>query len=88
MFGLFGHGYVYLIYGLHFCVNVVCRPSGVAEAVLVRAIEPAFGEAFMRHQRPVSKRGDLTNGPAKLCEALHIDHSLNKIDLCDPKTTL
>jgi len=88
MFGPPGHGYVYLIYGLHFCVNAVCRPSGVAEAVLVRAIEPAFGEAFMRHQRPVSKRGDLTNGPAKLCEALHIDRGLDGIDLCDPKATL
>jgi DNA-3-methyladenine glycosylase len=69
-------------------VNAVCRPAGVAEAVLVRAIEPAFGEAFMRHQRPVEKLRDLTNGPAKLCEALHIDRGLDGIDLCDPKATL
>ena len=88
MFGPPGHGYVYLIYGYHFCVNAVCRPAGVAEAVLVRAIEPAFGEAFMRHQRPVSKLRELTNGPAKLCEALHIDRGLDGIDLCDPKATL
>jgi DNA-3-methyladenine glycosylase len=88
MFGPPGHGYVYLIYGYHFCVNAVCRPAGVAEAVLVRAIEPAFGEAFMRHQRPVEKLRDLTNGPAKLCEALHIDRGLDGIDLCDPKATL
>jgi DNA-3-methyladenine glycosylase len=88
MFGPPGHGYVYLIYGYHFCVNAVCRPAGVAEAVLVRAIEPAFGEAFMRHQRPVDKLRDLTNGPAKLCEALHIDRGLDGIDLCDAKATL
>jgi DNA-3-methyladenine glycosylase len=88
MFGPPGHGYVYLIYGYHFCVNAVCRPAGVAEAVLVRAIEPAFGEPFMRHQRAVGKIRDLTNGPAKLCEALHIDRGLDGIDLCDPKATL
>lgn len=88
MFGPPGHGYVYLIYGYHFCVNAVCRPTGVAEAVLVRAIEPLFGEAFMRHQRPVSKLRDLTNGPAKLCEALNIDRGLDGIELSDPNSTL
>ena len=88
MFGPPGHGYVYLIYGYHFCVNAVCRPAGVAEAVLVRAIEAAFGEEFMRHQRPVDKLRELTNGPGKLCEALHIDRGLDGVDLCDPKTTL
>lgn len=88
MFGPPGHSYVYLIYGYHFCVNAVCRPVDVAEAVLVRAIEPMFGEEFMRHQRPVSKLRDLTNGPAKLCEALSIDRGLDGIDLCDPKATL
>jgi DNA-3-methyladenine glycosylase len=88
MFGPPGHGYVYLIYGCHFCVNAVCRPSGVAEAVLVRAIEPLFGQQFMRRQRPVSKVRELTSGPAKLCEALKIDRGLDGIDLCDPNATL
>ena len=88
MFGPPGHGYVYLIYGYHFCVNAVCRPAGVAEAVLVRAIEPAFGEAFMRHQRTVERVRELTNGPAKLCEALHIERGLDGVDLCDSKATL
>ena len=88
LFGPPGHSYVYLIYGYHFCVNAVCRPAGVAEAVLVRAIEPLFGEEFMHHQRPVSKLRDLTSGPGKLCQALNIDRSLDGIDLCDSTATL
>ena len=88
MFGHPGHGYVYLIYGYHFCVNAVCRPVGVAEAVLIRAIEPKFGEEFMRHERPLARRRDLTNGPAKLCEALGIDRGLDGVDICDPNSVL
>src|SRR5438552_18551202 len=88
MFGDPGHGYVYLIYGYHFCVNAVCRPSGVAEAVLIRAVEPAFGEASLLRQRLVSNRHDLTNGPAKLCQAMNIDRRLDGIDLCDAHSTL
>jgi len=88
MFGAPGHGYVYLIYGYHFCVNAVCRASGVAEAVLVRAIEPTFGEESLRQQRLVDDRRNLTNGPAKLCEAMQIDRSLDGIDLCDPHSAL
>jgi len=88
MFGGPGHGYVYLIYGYHFCVNAVCRPNGVAEAVLLRAIEPTFGEESLRRQRTVSDRGSLTNGPAKLCEAMQIDRGLDGIDLCDSNSAL
>src|SRR5205085_448366 len=88
MFGPPGHAYVYLIYGYHFCVNAVCQPSGVAEAVLIRAIKPAFGEAFMRRERHVTKAKELTNGPAKLCEALKIDRSLDGLDLCQHNSAL
>lgn len=88
MFGAPGHGYVYFIYGFHFCVNAVCRPAGEAEAVLIRAIEPMFGEDFMRARRAVRKPQDLTNGPGKLCEAMEIDRSLDGIDLCDRQSAL
>jgi DNA-3-methyladenine glycosylase len=83
-----GHSYVYLIYGYHFCFNTVCRPTGIAEAVLVRAIEPAFGENFMHEQRPVAKLPNLTNGPAKLCSAMNIKRDLDGINLCDAKSPL
>jgi DNA-3-methyladenine glycosylase len=88
MFGAPGHGYVYLIYGYHFCVNAVCRPSGVAEAVLIRALEAIYGEQSLLNQRFVSNRLDLTNGPAKLCQAMNIDRGLDGIDLCDPHSAL
>jgi DNA-3-methyladenine glycosylase len=88
MFGAPGHGYVYLIYGYHFCVNAVCRPAGVAEAVLVRAIEPAFGPDLMSKARTAAKLRDLTNGPAKLCQAMRIDRGLDGIELCDPNSVL
>lgn len=79
-----GHAYVYFIYGSHWCFNTVCLPAGKAEAVLVRAIEPAFGLDAMRRRRHVARELDLTNGPGKLCEALDIDRSQDGADLCDP----
>jgi len=88
MFGAPGHSYVYLIYGYHFCVNAVCRPAGVGEAVLVRAIEPLFGEELMRRERPNGKAQELTNGPAKLCQAMNIDRRLDGINLCEPHSAL
>jgi DNA-3-methyladenine glycosylase len=83
MFGSPGHGYVYFIYGNHYCVNAVCRPAGIGEAVLIRAIEPELNPAFMQKQRPVKEPRQLTNGPAKLCQALKIDRALDGVDLCN-----
>jgi DNA-3-methyladenine glycosylase len=88
MFGPPGHSYVYFIYGCHFCVNAVCRPQGVAEAVLIRALEPLFGQDLMRSCRSVRHERHLTNGPAKLCQALQIDRRLDGVDLCDPESPL
>ncbi len=83
MFGPPGHAYVYSIHGRH-CLNVVTRPEGIAEAVLIRAIQPAFGVEAMRKLRPVEELTQLTSGPAKLCQALDIDLSLNGHDLLRP----
>ena len=88
MFGEPGHGYVYLIYGNYFCMNVVCQPPDVAEAVLIRSIEVALGEVSMRRRRQVDAVRDLTNGPGKLCLAMDIDRRLDGIDLCDAKSRL
>jgi DNA-3-methyladenine glycosylase len=85
MWEAFGRAYVYFIYGCHFCVNAVCQPPGIAEAVLVRAIEPTFGMDWMRLNRPVEER-HLTNGPAKLCAALQIGRAQNAIDLCSAES--
>ena len=85
MFGPPGHGYVYLIYGFHYCVNAVCRP---AEAVLIRAIESTFGEAQMLTRRPVAKTRELTNGPGKLCRAMNITRELDGVDLCNEQSEL
>jgi DNA-3-methyladenine glycosylase len=88
MWGQHGRGYVYFIYGCHFCFNAVCRPAGIAEAVLVRALEPTLGEQFMFLNRPISTRRDLTNGPAKLCAALDINRTLDSANLCDTQSPL
>lgn len=88
MFGEPGHAYVYLIYGLHYCVNAVCCPTGVAEAVLIRAVEATFGEDILRDNRKIHGRVHLTNGPAKLTEAMKIDRELDGVDLCDPAAAL
>lgn len=83
MWGPHGRAYVYLIYGFYYCFNAVCRPAGQAEAVLVRAVEPRFGEDFMRGRRPGREFRDLTSGPGKLCAAMEIDRGLDQVDLCD-----
>jgi DNA-3-methyladenine glycosylase len=88
MWGPPGHTYVYFIYGNHWCVNAVCRPAGIAEAVLIRAIEPVVGVELMRARRGVDRAHDLTNGPGKLCAAMDIDRSMNGVDLCDAKSPL
>ena len=84
MFGPPGHGYVYFIYGNHFCFNAVCARPGIAEAVLIRAIEPSFNLGWMKMNRPVKHERELTSGPGKLCLALDIDRSLDGANVAEP----
>lgn len=82
MYGPPGHAYVYFIYGMHHCFNVVTEEEGFPAAVLIRALEPLAGLEWMRRHRPGRPDGQLTNGPGKLCAALAIDRTLNGVDLC------
>jgi len=82
MFGPPGHAYVYFIYGMYECVNIVTDPDGKASAVLIRAIEPLIGVELMQARRPGLKRlRDLGSGPGKLTIALGITRALNGADV-------
>jgi len=77
MFGEAGHLYVYFSYGMHYCCNIVVGSVGEGSAVLIRAVEPLEGESIMEQYRKGHVGKFLTNGPAKLCQALSIDGTLN-----------
>ncbi len=81
MFGPAGYLYVYFTYGMHYCCNIVTGPAGHGSAVLIRALEPLSGQAIMSRNRRGLGGEALTNGPAKLCQALAIEKSFNGHDL-------
>ena len=82
MFGPPGHTYVYMIYGFHFCLNVVTEPVGYPAAVLIRAVEPLENLDLMRKLRNNPEREtNIASGPGKLCMAMSIDRQLNGADL-------
>ena len=82
MFSRAGHLYVYFTYGMYFCCNIVTGLEGVGEAVLIRGVIPIEGFEVVRKNRGSKvKDKDLTNGPAKLCQAYGFNKSFNGIDL-------
>lgn len=90
MYGPPGRAYVYLIYGMYNCLNTVTREEGIAQGVLIRGIEPIEGLEYMalnRFNKPLEELTkkqlkNLTDGPGKLSQAMEIDKSLDKEDLC------
>jgi DNA-3-methyladenine glycosylase len=77
MFGPPGHAYIYLSYGIHWCLNFVCRKSGHGAGVLIRALEPTAGIPIMMDRRQQQNLRLLCSGPGRLGQALAITHALN-----------
>ncbi len=87
MFGEKGHAYVYLIYGMYYCVNFTAGATpGKPEAILIRALEPVEGSELMAKRRKlaVGSLKNLTNGPGRLCMAMNITKAANKLDVTAP----
>ena len=95
MYGPAGHAYVYFTYGMHWMLNIVTNPVGFPAAVLIRGIKPVIGLDLINSLRPSphlhgsqpNEKG-WTDGPAKLCQALSINGSLNGLDLCNTNSDL
>lgn len=84
MFGPPGHAYVYRSYGIHWCLNVVCRGVGQGAAVLIRALQPTQGVATMCERRGNTQLHLLAAGPGRVCQALAVDRSHDGLPLDAP----
>jgi len=80
MFKSSGHLYVYFTYGMHYCCNIVSGPAGYGSGVLIRAVEPVVGGEVLEQRRGISGV-NATNGPAKTCQALGINRTMDGHDL-------
>jgi len=81
MYGLGGFSYIYFIYGMYHCLNIVTELEGFPAAILLRGAEPIDGLEMMRNNYPEAKNGKYTNGPGKLCKALGLTREKNGLDL-------
>lgn len=88
MWGPPGHAYVYFTYGMHWMLNLVTEAQGFPAAVLIRALWPTEGIPRIRHRRGGRAFSALTDGPAKLCQALAVDGELDGGDLCAENASL
>jgi len=83
MFGAAGNTYVYLIYGMYHCLNIVSGKKGEGEAVLIRALEPIEGISLMQKRRKTKKIENLCSGPGKLTQAFGITRKHNNLSLIE-----
>jgi DNA-3-methyladenine glycosylase len=81
MFGPPGFGYIYFVYGMYHCMNVVTEREGFPAAVLLRAAEPVDGLATMPNTSPKQNRAKLLSGPGKLCRAFGLTTGQSGLDL-------
>ncbi len=81
LFGPAGHAYIYLIYGMYYCINAVTGHEGTGQAVLIRALEPVDGISLMQERRGVKELKLLCSGPGKLTQAMAIDISFSGLPL-------
>src|SRR5579871_1186682 len=82
IFGPPGHAYVYFIYGMYECLNIVAEPEGKPGCVLIRALEPVAGIEIMRRRRPTARTlHDLASGPGRLTLAMAITRAQNGADM-------
>jgi DNA-3-methyladenine glycosylase len=88
MWGEAGHAYVYFTYGMHWMLNLVTERAGYPAAVLLRAVIPVEGVDQIRKRRFGRPDAQLTDGPAKLCQAFNINRRFDGHDLCDPAASL
>jgi DNA-3-methyladenine glycosylase len=86
LYGNPGHAYVYMVYGMHHCLNVVCSGEGDPQGAFIRAVRPTVGIDIMAARRGIQATDEaslkrLCNGPSRLCVAFAIDRSMNGTDL-------